>query len=130
MACNMNNNMGNSPINSRGCLNSRCGNTRNTNCNMNTMHNGTGCGMNRSFNVGNRQMPPSHRDSDNSTHECGCKRNEGCDRGNEPVDSMVPAMSYVPWQIWRNIYCIEEGLEKGTIFEDMDKPYIGRCGKK
>ena len=69
-------------------------------------------------------MPPSHRDSDNSTHECGCKRNEGCDRGNEPVDSMVPAMSYVPWQIWRNIYCIEEGLEKGTIFEDMDKPYI------
>ena len=43
---------------------------------------------------------------------------------------MVPAMSYVPWQIWRNIYCIEEGLEKGTIFEDMDKPYIGRCGKK
>ncbi|MEI3320439.1 MAG: spore coat associated protein CotJA [Eubacterium sp.] len=97
---------------------------------MNTMHNGTGCGMNRSFNAGNRQMPPSHRDSDNSTHECGCKRNEGCDRGNEPVDSMVPAMSYVPWQIWRNIYCIEEGLEKGTIFEDMDKPYIGRCGKK
>ena len=107
MACNMNNNMGNSPINSRGCLNSRCGNTRNMNCNMNTMHNGTGCGMNRSFNAGNRQMPPSHRDSDNSTH-----------------------MSYVPWQIWRNIYCIEEGLEKGTIFEDMDKPYIGRCGKK
>ena len=89
MACNMNNNMGNSPINSRGCLNSRCGNTRNMNCNMNTMHNGTGCGMNRSFNAGNRQMPPSHRDSDNFTHECGCKRNEGCDRGNEPVDSMV-----------------------------------------
>ena len=55
----MNNNMGNSPINSRGCLNSRCGNTRNMNCNMNTMHNGTGCGMNRSFNAGNRCLRPT-----------------------------------------------------------------------
>lgn len=63
---------------------------------------------------------------------CECvkeERNEGCDRGEEPVDRMAPGMAFVPWQEWKDIYDMEKGLERGTIFEELDKPYLGRSLK-
>lgn len=45
-----------------------------------------------------------------------------------PVDSMPLAMAYVPWQQWQNIYEICQGFQRGTIFEDLDKPFHGRGG--
>ncbi|MEE0172677.1 spore coat associated protein CotJA [Dorea formicigenerans] len=38
-------------------------------------------------------------------------------------------MAYVPWTKWRNIYEAEKGLRRGTIFQDLDKPFrgIGGC---
>ena len=76
-----------------------------------------------------------HMDSD----KCGCKnvhmekdccmKMDGCDIGTEPVDHMAPGMSFVPWQKWEDIYCMDKGLERGTIFEQLDKPYIGGRGK-
>lgn len=53
-------------------------------------------------------------------------RPDGCDKGNAPVDEMQIAMAYVPWQDWENVCDIDKGLEMGTIFEDLYKPYIGR----
>lgn len=35
------------------------------------------------------------------------------------------AMAYVPWQTWREVYDPELGLERGTIFAELDKPFIG-----
>lgn len=35
------------------------------------------------------------------------------------------AMSYVPIQIWQRIYSPQDGLERGTIFEQLDLPFIG-----
>lgn len=35
------------------------------------------------------------------------------------------AMLYVPYQSWRKIYEPAVGLERGTIFEELDKPFIG-----
>lgn len=35
------------------------------------------------------------------------------------------AMVYSPQQSFRNIYCEEDALMRGTIFEELDKPFYG-----
>ena len=40
------------------------------------------------------------------------------------------AMAYVPWQTWRDIYEVEKALHHGTIFCELDKPFLGRGGVK
>lgn len=102
---------------------------RNMNCDMNRgMNRNMSCNMNRnSKNSMNRNN--ERRREDESCCEIKNTMNEGCDRGNEPVDKMKPGMSFVPWQEWRDVYCMEEGLENGTIFGELNKPYIGRSMK-
>ncbi|MCR5736979.1 MAG: spore coat associated protein CotJA [Eubacterium sp.] len=39
---------------------------------------------------------------------------------------MTIGMGYVPWQKWQNIYDMDEAIKRGTIFEELDKPYLGR----
>lgn len=45
------------------------------------------------------------------------------------LDQLPVTMAYVPWTKWRNIYEAEKGLRRGTIFQDLDKPFrgIGGC---
>ena len=38
------------------------------------------------------------------------------------------AMAYVPWQQFRNLYDLEQALQVGTIFAELDKPFTGRGG--
>lgn len=38
------------------------------------------------------------------------------------------AMAYVPWQEFKNLYPAEKGLCRGTIFEELDKPFEGKGG--
>ena len=35
------------------------------------------------------------------------------------------AMGFVPDQVWQNIYQKDVALARGTIFADLDKPFIG-----
>ena len=35
------------------------------------------------------------------------------------------AMGFVPDQVWQNIYNQDVALARGTIFADLDKPFIG-----
>lgn len=35
------------------------------------------------------------------------------------------AMGFVPDQVWQNIYQDDVALARGTIFADLDKPFIG-----
>lgn len=35
-------------------------------------------------------------------------------------------MTYVPMQEWRKIYQPDEGFHKGTIFAELDLPFLGR----
>lgn len=44
------------------------------------------------------------------------------------LSEMPLAMAYVPWQMWRNIYETEKGFCRGTIFEELDKPFRGMGG--
>ena len=37
------------------------------------------------------------------------------------------AMVYSPVQKWRNIYDGETALVRGTIFEELDLPFMGKC---
>ncbi|MED9996325.1 MAG: spore coat associated protein CotJA [Paludibacteraceae bacterium] len=40
-------------------------------------------------------------------------------------DDWVLAMAYVPWQEWRDLYAEELALQKGTLFAELDKPFLG-----
>lgn len=45
----------------------------------------------------------------------------------DPVN-MPAAMAYVPWQQWRQTYPMEKGFSRGTIFPELDLPFVmGRC---
>ncbi len=52
-------------------------------------------------------------------------------RGNlNDMDGFALAMAYVPWQQWGEIYPLNTGLQRGTIFPELDKPFFkGRCCK-
>ncbi len=40
-------------------------------------------------------------------------------------------MGYVPWQQWQQTYSLEKGLNRGTIFPDLDLPFLmGRCRRE
>ena len=45
-----------------------------------------------------------------------------------PVPAMPIAMAYVPWQTWKNVYEAQKGLCRGTIFQELDKPFQGAGG--
>ncbi len=47
-----------------------------------------------------------------------------------PAMSAFPAetpvgMAYVPYQQWKNVYEPSVALDRGTVFEDLDKPFLG-----
>ena len=39
-------------------------------------------------------------------------------------DEYVVAMAYVPWQYFTNVYEPDKALETGTIFPELDKPFL------
>lgn len=45
----------------------------------------------------------------------------------KPISSpkMALAMAYVPDQPWETPYEVTEGLDRGTIFPSLDKPFLG-----
>ena len=48
----------------------------------------------------------------------------------ETYDDMPLAMAYVPWQKWCDIYDLEKGFHCGTIFKELNKPFLGKGGVK
>ena len=38
---------------------------------------------------------------------------------------ITPAMAYVPMQKWGHIYEAEMGMERGTLFPELDLPFLG-----
>lgn len=41
----------------------------------------------------------------------------------------VPGMAYIPYQQFGTIYPPEQGLDNGTIFPELNKPFYGRRGE-
>lgn len=51
--------------------------------------------------------------------------------GYDELRNMPLAMAYVPWQEWCSLYEADKAFHRGTIFEELDKPFrgIGGCCK-
>lgn len=41
-------------------------------------------------------------------------------------DNFPVGMAYVPWQTWNQVYDFDKALQRGTLFPELDKPFIGR----
>ena len=75
----------------------------------------------------NRQSSCGHGKSDS----CGC---DPCREDSR--DSVCPyfkkgtpiAMAYVPWQKWCDLYDLPKAFQSGTIFRELDKPFLGKGG--
>ena len=78
-----------------------------------------------------RNAGPNKKDDkhDKEMNSCPCHK-DGCDIGTDHVDKMNPAMAFVPWQKWQDVYDIDQAIGCGTIFKELYKPYVGRgCGR-
>ena len=79
---------------------------------------------------------------DYSNNRCGCMQrphlpepphtNTGSSCGcavQRPMQPDMPiAMAYVPMQRWNQVYDMSRGLTRGTIFPELDLPFVmGRC---
>ena len=67
-------------------------------------------------------VPQSSASSRYRQDDCGSCRSDS-------LRGMPLAMAYVPWQLWQNLYEPCRALERGTIFEDLDKPLRGKGGR-
>ena len=45
-------------------------------------------------------------------------------------DEKPLAMAYVPWQCWRDICAAEKALHIGTIFQELNLPFVGKGGSR
>lgn len=52
------------------------------------------------------------------------------DRYDNWGDEFPIGMGYVPWQQWRELYEPAKALQAGTIFAELDKPFLGMRGVK
>ena len=43
----------------------------------------------------------------------------------EKLQNLPLAMGYVPLQKWQKLYRPDTGLSRGTLFEELDLPFIG-----
>lgn len=42
------------------------------------------------------------------------------------INSLPLTMAFVATQEWDDLYSLDKGLEQGTIFPTLDKPFLGR----
>ena len=89
---------------------------------MNTCQNGYN-GSRMQGRYGNMGMPGNGR-SNASCPSCNNGRTSRCME--DPLSDMAIAMAYVPWQVWGDLYDMDKALNVGTIFEELDKPFLGR----
>ena len=59
---------------------------------------------------------------------CNLKKPEHYMHNCECLDELPLAIAYVPWQKWQKIYDAEKGLYRGTIFQELDLPFLGIGG--
>ena len=58
-------------------------------------------------------------------------KNNNCRKNHQHCQDFRPlAMSYVRRQRWGRVYKMEVGLERGTIFNELDKPFKGSRGMR
>lgn len=51
-----------------------------------------------------------------------------CSRDNRSLEGLPLAMAYVPMQYFKSVYNLDEALQQGTIFPELNKPFMGWNG--
>lgn len=103
--------------------NYNCMNTENANCNRaysaeRESQRCENCGVNRNS---------EERSGNQESNPCSCKKESGS-TCKDSLSQMPLAMAYIPWQKWKDIYETCKGFQRGTIFGELDKPFLGRGG--
>lgn len=62
----------------------------------------------------------------NQCQPCATMHNITCNR--DPLSGMPIAMAYVPWQTFHHTFELCKGLQMGTIFPELCKPFCGMRG--
>ena len=55
---------------------------------------------------------------------------DSCMANRDTYGNKSLAMAYVPWQTWRDLYDAEKGFHCGTIFQELNLPFLGKGGVK
>jgi len=87
------------------------------------------------YNRGCYQQPASCRTRESCTDYTRAQVRRAAD--NDRYDSCEKkdmnyklGMVYSPYQEWQNIYDCDRGFEAGTIFAELDKPFLGyKCNR-
>ena len=74
------------------------------------------------------RKPDTRCEEDGKSKRPESENRGGRNRKEDRLSGLPLAMAYVPWQRWRNVYDISKGFHRGTIFEELDKPFLGRGG--
>ena len=53
-----------------------------------------------------------------------CDNNSNNNLNNNCIDNMPLAMAYVPMQKWKTVYSNDVALNRGTIFPELDLPFL------
>jgi hypothetical protein len=58
---------------------------------------------------------------------CGFCRNNNVQNTQPSLfpENVSLAMAYVPFQAWQNVYDVDNAFNAGTLFADLDKPFLG-----
>lgn len=74
-----------------------------------------------------RMTQTSQNASGSPAPSCGCNTERPLFPNGNPAQMPI-AMAYVPWQMWGQTYPMEQGFVRGTIFPELDLPFMmGRC---
>lgn len=81
----------------------------------------------------NRMQNSCNYRQNNSCQNNSCQNNF-CQEKNtcavKEMESMTLGMSYVPWQHWKETYDSCKALSAGTIFPELNLPFLERsCGR-
>lgn len=74
------------------------------------------------------QQPPHHPPQEQPPQSQPCLTDPSCENGGQhqvPQQTMMVGMAYVPWQRWQQPYDYEKGFEIGTMFPDLNLPFLG-----
>lgn len=77
----------------------------------------------------NRNSVERRQEQRNSTCSCQNESESVCKvLCKDSLSQMPLAMAYIPWQKWNDIYETCKGFQRGTIFAELDKTFLGRGG--
>ena len=65
-------------------------------------------------------------------HGCGCNGSGSMPDTSYVREDFALAMAYVPWQHFTTVFDTDKALEVGTIFPELEKPFLagGRCCRR